>query len=593
MSKAKTKVLFVILAISFLMFPYHFLSEEVYGADNSYTLIKLDTPANLAVTGTVLSWDKVENADDYYVEIGVGTEESYTSSGVMTGSGDITTYDFQEKVSDLMSSGGYANSDELYLHVRMNAETSNPEVYSNSDSATLVIPLSETGISIQKPKLDTPANLAVSGVVLSWDKVENADDYYIEIGVGTEKSYISSGVMTGSGDITTYDFQEKVSDLMSSGGYVNSDELYLHVRMNAVASNSETYSNSDSATLVIPLFETGISIRKTKLDTPSDLKLENTVFSWDKVENADYYYVEVTLWKDGKGHTVSSGDGRLTTESIDVDSRLRSTLSSAGYTSFSGVKVELEVQACSDNTDLYANSDTAKLVKYEYQGAHDWDEDYTVDKKPTCLEEGSKSIHCKTCDERKSITTIPADGHTYSDCATTKVATCKEAGSKSIHCSVCGEIKEGSIQVIPKLTTHKYGAWKTTTAATEIAAGQRTRTCSVCGNAEKQSIAMLRPTLPSVKIAKPKASKKSATFKWKKVSKKNRKKIGNIQIQYSTDKSFRTGVKTVTAKKTASSKKVKKLVSKKKYYVRVRAYKKTGNTVHVSAWSGVKAVKVK
>lgn len=104
---------------------------------------------------------------------------------------------------------------------------------------------------------------------------------------------------------------------------------------------------------------------------------------------------------------------------------------------------------------------------------------------------------------------------------------------------------------------------------------------------------MLRPTLPSVKIAKPKAAKKSATFKWKKVSKKNQKKIGNIQIQYSLDKSFRTGVKTVTAKKSASSKKVKKLVSKKTYYVRVRAYKKTGNTVHVSAWSGVKAVKVK
>ena len=99
--------------------------------------------------------------------------------------------------------------------------------------------------------------------------------------------------------------------------------------------------------------------------------------------------------------------------------------------------------------------------------------------------------------------------------------------------------------------------------------------------------------LPAVRISKPKAAKKAMTVKWKKVSKKNQKKIASIQIQYSTDKTFRKGVKTVTAKKSSSSKKIKKLTSKKTYYVRIRAYKKAGNVIHVSKWSAVKKVKVK
>ena len=89
------------------------------------------------------------------------------------------------------------------------------------------------------------------------------------------------------------------------------------------------------------------------------------------------------------------------------------------------------------------------------------------------------------------------------------------------------------------------------------------------------------------------AGKKAATIKWKKVSKKNRKKIARIQIQYSTDRKFKTGVKTVTAKKSATSKKIRKLKSKKIYYVRVRSYKKDKKGVHISKWSKVRKVKIK
>ena len=98
--------------------------------------------------------------------------------------------------------------------------------------------------------------------------------------------------------------------------------------------------------------------------------------------------------------------------------------------------------------------------------------------------------------------------------------------------------------------------------------------------------------LPAVKITKAKKAKKAFTVKWKKVSKKNKKKIGSIQVQYSLNSNFDNAV-TKTVKKTKTTLKVKKLNAKTTYYVRVRAYKEDNVGIHVSAWSKVKKVKTK
>ena len=96
-----------------------------------------------------------------------------------------------------------------------------------------------------------------------------------------------------------------------------------------------------------------------------------------------------------------------------------------------------------------------------------------------------------------------------------------------------------------------------------------------------------------MKISKAKAAKKSAVIRWKKLSDKKLDKIKKIQIDYSTDKKFRKNVKTrfVSSKKT--SLKIKGLKKGKKYYVRIRAYKYSGGTIHVSKWSKTKKVKAK
>ena len=102
-----------------------------------------------------------------------------------------------------------------------------------------------------------------------------------------------------------------------------------------------------------------------------------------------------------------------------------------------------------------------------------------------------------------------------------------------------------------------------------------------------------QPTAPKnnkkVKVASAKAGKKSVKVTWKKV-----KGIKGYQIQYSTNKKFKKGNKTITVKSTKStSATIKKLKSKKKYYVRMRTYKVVNGKKVYSAWSKAKSVKVK
>ena len=91
-------------------------------------------------------------------------------------------------------------------------------------------------------------------------------------------------------------------------------------------------------------------------------------------------------------------------------------------------------------------------------------------------------------------------------------------------------------------------------------------------------------------ISKVKGGKKSITVTWKKVA----KGIKGYEIQYSTDKKFKKNVQTVTVGKAKTTKKtIKKLTPKKKYYVRIRTYKKAGSETICSKWSKVKSAKVK
>ncbi len=104
-------------------------------------------------------------------------------------------------------------------------------------------------------------------------------------------------------------------------------------------------------------------------------------------------------------------------------------------------------------------------------------------------------------------------------------------------------------------------------------------------------------TTKNTKTVKPKKTsikklskgKKKFTVTWAKVS-----GVKGYQIQYSSDKKFKKNNKSVTVTKQKSTKAtVKKLKSKKKYYVRVRTYKTVNGKKIYSSWSKVKSVKTK
>ena len=74
----------------------------------------------------------------------------------------------------------------------------------------------------------------------------------------------------------------------------------------------------------------------------------------------------------------------------------------------------------------------------------------------------------------------------------------------------------------------------------------------------------------------------------------SKSKISGYQIQYSLKKNFKSKAKKVFVKGAGKTRRViKKLKSRKKYYVRIRTYKKIGKATYYSPWSKKKSVKVK
>ena len=85
------------------------------------------------------------------------------------------------------------------------------------------------------------------------------------------------------------------------------------------------------------------------------------------------------------------------------------------------------------------------------------------------------------------------------------------------------------------------------------------------------------------------AGRKAFAVKWKKQA----AQTTGYQIQYSLSKKF-TGSKTVSVNRNSTtSATISRLSAKKRYYVRIRTYKKVGSKVYYSAWSAAKYVTTK
>lgn len=243
--------------------------------------------------------------------------------------------------------------------------------------------------------------------------------------------------------------------------------------------------------------------------------------------------------------------------------------------------------------------------------------------KATCENTGKTAkTTCKRC--QKTLTeeeTIAALGHKTTTVITQ--ATPKAAGSIVEKCTVCGKEIKKTVIASPKtvkfakngiLTYNKknqkakviavYDAkgkvisaknYKVSYPAKSKDIGRYKVQITLKGN-YKGSLTVYYDIAPKgTAMQTVKAGAKSFTAKWKKQT----SGTTGYLIQYSTDKKFTKGVKTVTVtkNKTVSAKVNKGIKGKTTYYVRVCTYKNVKynrKTVKVcSAWSAAKSVKTK
>lgn len=207
----------------------------------------------------------------------------------------------------------------------------------------------------------------------------------------------------------------------------------------------------------------------------------------------------------------------------------------------SGVYADMWQYADGKSTGLDQNVlyDPADLIK-PLSCCHSYEVSNLV---PSCNQEGAEQWRCKNCGNMFSVS-VPKTEHMVVTDKAVSATYFSKGKTKGSHCSACGEV------ITPQKSTAKKK--------------------------------------PSVK--KVTAKKKALTVKWGKVT-----SAKGYQIQYSTSKSFTkktTKTKTVNSAKTVSAT-VSKLKAKKKYYVRIRAYKTSGGKKVYSDWSAAKSIKTK
>lgn len=245
---------------------------------------------------------------------------------------------------------------------------------------------------------------------------------------------------------------------------------------------------------------------------------------------------------------------------------------------------------------------------------HSWGS-ATVIQSATCTTAGIRRYTCSSCGAYKTES-IPATGHKFQLAPSTQTD-CTQPGQKTSICSVCGYTKTETTNA----KGHNFGEWTVSKEATCEEDGEQKRKCNACGFEETKVIPSsghnfedgycticgeeedklddnyydddeLATPPARATVKKLQSKKRTVIAYWGKIS-----DARGYQIQVSTNKKFKKNKKTFSIENQKASKKtIKNLKAKKKYYVRVRAYRYSysgdGERVY-GKWSKVKSVKTK
>ena len=264
------------------------------------------------------------------------------------------------------------------------------------------------------------------------------------------------------------------------------------------------------------------------------------------------------------------------------------------------------------------NEELSRKSKIIEKLNHSWNNG-TITKHANCKEEGIKTYTCTGCSGTKTET-IPATGHSFDNGKITKTATYDEEGIKTYTCSKCGTTKQEKVAKLEKtsianititgIKNKTYNGKKQTQSIT-VKLGNKTLkngtdysityknnkkvgTATVVITGKGAYTGMVNKTFKinpkGTSLKKLTTGKKQLKATWNKQA----TQTTGYEIQYSTNKNFKSGKKKIKVKKNkTTSSTIKKLKAKKKYYVRIRTYKTVNGKTYYSGWSKVKNVTTK
>lgn len=444
---------------------------------------------------------------------------------------------------------------------------------------------------------NTPANTASYGFTLRYNPKSGDDliDHYV-----TGNSYNIGKLGTGN-----YRLWMKPYSANGTGGKA----VYVDF---SVTNRPVTYV-------------TGITLNQSSLS----LKVGQTATLTASVQPGNATNKNVT-WTSSNSGVVSVSNGTVKAVSVGSATVTAKAADGSGKTASCKVtvtkththqytaKVTKAATCKEEGIKTYTCSCGSKYTEKIAKTAHKAVKDVAI--APTCTSAGrTEGSHCLVCGTVITATkTILAKGHTFTLTVTVK-ATTKKDGSIKRTCGVCGTTEKTTIYRPSQISLAKksftyngkeqkpsvvlwdrngnqigmanytvaygnnrnVGKAKITVTLSGNYAGTLTKTFNICP--DKTQITRL--------------TRKSKGFqvKWKKQT----NQTSGYEIQYSDNSKFsKNRTKTVgISKRSANSKDVKQLKAKKKYYVRVRTYKKVkinGKSTKIySGWSKVKTVVTK
>ncbi|MCR5705015.1 MAG: leucine-rich repeat protein [Eubacterium sp.] len=257
--------------------------------------------------------------------------------------------------------------------------------------------------------------------------------------------------------------------------------------------------------------------------------------------------------------------------------------------------IEIHNPTCTIYDDWGTLGDGGVIVGYNNSTAHD----FATSKYRKFISFESKnyikkSISLQVGEELSGKNTILSESDTFQVLSNyqsdkKEIATVDDTGT------ICGvapgktivvmtDDKKTVMAILEVEVTEKQPEEETTTASEKLTEKEET----TAEEASREVSTKKNIVLKKSKILKIQAKKKTLKIRWRKVS-----GISGYQLQYSRYKSFKKKNTIAIGKAKKTSKTIKNLKQNKKYYVRIRTYKKIGEKRFKSAWSKTKVKRTK